>query len=244
MIRRTDVSKSRVTCPSEIITGRLKKLRETLDHKGLDGYLITNRMDQYYLTHFDGEDGAVLVLADHVYLITDGRFAEEADCSAPWARAVIRKGKLSEAISKVVRKHRLNRVGFDPTEMSLQLTSNLRKACRPTRLAAVEGLLADMRQLKDASEVQTIIRAAQVAEEAFQIVTKRIRIGTTERQLAADLLYQMLKLGASDASFPIIVAEGAASSLPHARTGDRRIRAGSAVLIDWGATVDNRRTSR
>jgi Xaa-Pro aminopeptidase len=70
-------------------------------------------------------------------------------------------------------------------------------------------------------------------------VVKRIRIGMTERQLAAELLYQMLRRGASGASFPIIVAEGSASSLPHAQAGDRKIRVGSPVLIDWGALVDH-----
>lgn len=210
--------------------------------KGVDAYLVTNRRDQYYLTHFEGEDGAALILANHVYLITDGRFAEQAQISAPWARAIMRKGRLTEAIGKTVRKHRLDKVIFDPAEASMLLVSSLRKACRPSRLVAAAGLLTDMRQIKDSSEVQAIIRAAEVAEKAFSTVTRRIRPGMTERQVAADLLYEMLRLGASDASFPIIVAEGAASSLPHARAGDRKIHVGSAVLIDWGATVDHYRS--
>jgi len=224
--------------PSEVIAARLHSFRRRIQDKRVDGYLVTNRTDQYYLTGFDGEDGAALILPRGAYLITDGRFAEEAQVRAPWARAVVRPGSLSDAVGQIVRR-RLRRVGLDPAHTSLTLRSALAKACRPARLVATPGVLDDMRITKDSAEVQAIVRAINVAEGAFRAVLRRIRIGMTERQLAAELLYQMLRRGASGASFPIIVAEGPASSLPHAKAGDRRIRVGSAVLIDWGAVVDH-----
>lgn len=205
----------------------------------MDGYLVSNRVDQYYLTGFDGEDGAVLVLPDKVYLITDGRFAEEAEIHAPWAKAVVRTGPLSEAVGKLARRHKLRKLGLDPAHTSVGLQAALVKNCRPTRLVPKPDLLGDLRIIKDQTEVEAIIRAAEVAQAAFQHVIKRIRVGMTERQIAADLLYQMLRRGASGASFPTIVAEGSASSLPHARAGDRKIEVGSVVLIDWGALVDH-----
>jgi Xaa-Pro aminopeptidase len=52
----------------------------------------------------------------------------------------------------------------------------------------------------------------------------------------------MQRRGASGSSFPTIVAEGPSSSLPHYRAGDRRVREGSAILIDWGATVAHYRS--
>jgi Xaa-Pro aminopeptidase len=64
----------------------------------------------------------------------------------------------------------------------------------------------------------------------------------TERELAAELGHEMARLGATEPSFPIIVAEGANAAFPHAVPGDRRLREGSAVLIDWGATVDHYRS--
>ncbi|MBI4578833.1 MAG: aminopeptidase P family protein [Planctomycetes bacterium] len=213
-----------------------------MERKHLDGCLVTNRVDQYYLTGFDGEDGAALVLPHRAYLITDGRFAEEAAIHAPWARAVIRTGPLAEAVGKTVRRHRLGRVGLDPAHTSVSMQATLRKACRPSRLASAPRILEQMRIVKDPSEVAAIVRAAEIAQAAFRTVVRRIRIGMTERELATALLLEMLRRGASDASFPIIVAEGPASSLPHARAGDRKIRAGSAVLIDWGATVDHYRS--
>lgn len=224
---------------SDIIAQRLTSLRQKIQQKRVEGYLVSNRVDQYYLTGFDGEDGATVVLPNRVYLITDGRFAEEAQIQAPWARAVVRTGPLAEAIGKVVQRHRLSRIGLDPAYTSLAGHTALRKACRSVRLVSIPGIIGELREIKDSTEVTAIRRAVEIAESAFQHVIKRIRPGMTERQLAADLLGQMLRRGASGSSFPIIVAEGPASSLPHARAGDRKIQVGSPVLIDWGALADH-----
>lgn len=226
----------------EVLAGRLQALRADMRRRHLDGYLVTNRVDQYYLTGFDGEDGGVLVLPSRVVLLTDGRFAEEAAVRAPWARAVIRTGPLSQAVADLARRSRLDRIGIDPAHTTVAFQAALRKALRPRRVAGVGGLLEAMRLVKSGDEVRAIVRAVDVAQEAFRTVTRRIRPGMTERELAANLLHEMLRRGASDASFPIIVAEGPASSLPHARAGDRKIRVGSAVLIDWGATVEHYRS--
>ncbi len=236
------MARPRIAHPSNQIAGRLSLLREHMQRKHLDGFLVTNRVDQYYLTGFDGEDGGVLVLPRQVYLLTDGRFAEEARLHAPWARAMIRNQALATAVGTVVRRHRLSRLGLDPAHTSMNMHTSLLKACRPTRLTPAARLLEEMRLIKDPLEVHLIERAIEVAQEAFRAVLRRIRVGMSERELAAELLHEMLRRGASDASFPIIVAEGPASSLPHARAGNRRIRVGSAVLIDWGATVEHYRS--
>jgi Xaa-Pro aminopeptidase len=77
-----------------------------------------------------------------------------------------------------------------------------------------------------------------VAEEAFIAVRRSVRVGTSEREIAARLEYEMRKRGAEAAAFPTIVAEGPNAALPHAVAGERKVRKGSAVLIDWGAVCD------
>jgi len=232
------LSKRRNRPPSPHIAKRLKALRTKITQKSLVGYLVTNLADQYYLTGFSGEGGAALILPKRVYLLTDGRFAEEADKVVPWAQAVVRKTALSEAIGRVARKHRLERIGFDPARITVKLQTAVRRAVRPAKMVPVEGLVEDLRLIKDATEVAALTKAVRIAESAFEAVTRGLRVQTTERQLAADLQHEMIRRGATGASFPIVVAEGARSSLPHAVPGDRKIRSGSAVLIDWGAIYE------
>jgi len=228
--------------PPSTIARRLSACRKNIQQKRLDGYLVTNRSDQFYLTGFDGEDGAILVLSKRVYLLTDGRFAEEAVESAPWASAVIRQGALNEAIARLAKKHRLKQIGFQPARLSVRDHGALRKVIRPTQLVAMPPVIEKLRLRKDSAEIAAIEQAIRVAEEAFKATVRKISLGTTERQLAARLQHEMLDRGAAEASFPIIVAEGSNSSLPHAKPGDRKLRSGSAVLIDWGATVGHYRS--
>jgi len=221
---------------------RLCLLRSSIRAKSLNGYLVTSRADQYYLTGFDGEDGAVLVLPRRVCLLTDGRFAEEAARRCPWASTVVRKGALSEALGRLARRHRLDRIGFEPASLTVAAHAAFRKAVRPARLVSVPRAVQALRVIKDAHEIAQLQRAIEVAESAFRTVIRQVRPGMTERAVAADLQREMIRRGASEASFPIIVAVGPRASLPHAVPGDRKIRSGSAVLIDWGAVVGHYRS--
>jgi len=228
--------------PPSVIGRRLRPCREKIQQKSVNGYLITSPADQFYLTGFDGEDGAALILPRRVYLVTDGRFAEEADRSAPWASAVIRTGPLAAAVRGLVRKHRIDRLGFQPESLSVSAHAALRRAVRPAKLVPIPDVVGRLRWIKDETEVAAIEKAIRVAKSAFRAARRHIRLGMAERELAARLHHEMLRRGASEASFPVIVAAGANASLPHARPGNRRIRAASPVLIDWGATVDHYRS--
>ena len=229
--------KRRANRPPSMIAGRLRACRERIQQKSVDGYWVTSRADQLYLTGFGGEDGAVLVLPRSVVLVTDSRFKREA-AALSWARAVFRDVGLPEALGKLVRRHRIQRLGFQPEALSVQLGDLLRRAVRPARLVKMPPVAMEQRLVKDASEITLLTKAVRVAESAFRATVKQIRPGMTERQIAARLLYEMLSRGADEASFPTIVAEGSNAAQPHAVPGDRKIRVGSAVLIDWGARVN------
>jgi len=220
-----------------VIAARLGACRKRIQEKSVKGYLVTHPADGFYLTGFDGADGAILILSGHVYLLTDGRFAERAAKTAPWARAIIRRQGLPEVLAGLVKRHRIGRLGFQPESLSMAMHGKLRRLVRPGRLVSMPPVARELRQIKDGAEVSAIEKAIRVAGSAFRALRKRIRLRMTERQLAAILQHEMLDRGASAASFPVIVAEGPNSSLPHARPGDRKLRPGSVVLIDWGAQV-------
>lgn len=234
---------NRRLAPLPAVAARLQACRARIQEKSVTGYLITNRVDQFYLTGFNGEDGAALILQNRVYLITDGRFEEDAAKTAPWATAIIRRGvTLAEALTKLARQLRLKSLGFQPAALSFANYQAFKRAVAPAKLVPLPGLTEALRLIKDPGEVAGIERAIEVAEDAFQAVIRRIKPGWTESRLAAELEYDMKGRGASGPSFETIVAVGANGSLPHYRPGDGRIEAGSVVLIDWGATVDHYRS--
>jgi len=228
---------SRPPIPEPYAT-RIANVRADMKSRKLDAYLVENRMDQYWLTGFTGEDGAVLLTQRQVILLTDGRFDEAAEREAPFARKVLRKKRTPDETAKEVRRARVQRLGFNPDHQTVRTHAELRKCVQPVKLAATSGLILDQRILKDAGEVEATRRAIRVAEEAFTELLAWIRPGVTEREIAARLEYEMANRGASGPSFPTIVACGSNSSLPHYEPGDRRTEPGVPILIDWGARVD------
>ncbi len=204
----------------------------------LDGLLVQDRMDQYWLTGFTGEDGMVLVTERKVVLLTDGRFDEAATREAPWARKVLRKTRGPEETAREIARARLERVGYDPQQMTIGSFTALRKAARPTSLVAASGLIGPLREIKDAGEVRRIRAAIDCAQKSFQALRRWLRPGQTEREIAARLVYEMQKRGAQEPAFPPIVAAGATSSLPHYTPGSRKLKANQGLLIDWGARLN------
>jgi Xaa-Pro aminopeptidase len=224
------------------IAARLEKCRKQMAKARLSAYLITNPVDQIYLTGFTGEDGAAVITADKVYLITDGRFDEQADREAPWAKKIVRSKGISDELTKLRKRLRWRRVGFQADCLTVTQSSTFRKALKPARLLRAKPIVNDLRLCKDDHELRATRRAIEVAQDAFRATCKAIRIGMTEHEVAARLEYEMRRRGASGAAFPSIVAEGPNAALPHAQPGNRRIRNGSLLLIDWGAAVGHYRS--
>ena len=79
------MGKQKKAKPSLTIQKRLDRCRAELRQRGIPAYLITSRMDQIYLTGFNGEDGAAVITSRGVHIITDGRFEEAFRLQIPWA---------------------------------------------------------------------------------------------------------------------------------------------------------------
>ncbi len=70
----------------------------------------------------------------------------------------------------------------------------------------------------------------------------RPRGSLTEARFATALDHAMRERGAEERAFETIVAAGEDSAKPHARPGDRPIRAGDPVVVDFGAVFDGYRS--
>jgi len=214
---------------------------EKLAGAKIGALLVTRGQDVRYLSGFTGDDSFLLTGSGWTVLLTDGRYAEQAARECPGLEIRVRTGSMTAALKDALAARRVRSLGVQSEHMTLQLHDALRKAARAVRLRPVTGAISPLRQVKDAAEIRAIRQAVRVAERAFRQLTGRGRkafVGRTEREVAAELDYLMRLGGASGPAFETIVAAGAHASLPHYRPGPTRIRAGQAVLLDWGAVVD------
>lgn len=229
---------SRNMVPPGLYADRLEKLRRTLRARKADAFFISDPHDQFYLTGFTGEDGAVLVTPRAVWLLTDGRFTEQAKREAPWAKALIRKVGLAKATGQLVATLRIRRLLVQPEVLTLDMAAALKKALpKSATLVRAGGVVRGMRLIKGPEEIERIEAAIRVSEQAFEVLRRKVRPGMTESEVAGLIEYEMKKRGAAGPCFPTIAAVDGNAALPHYRPGDVRVPKTGLLLVDWGARL-------
>lgn len=142
-----------------------------------------------------------------------------------------------DTIDAVLAGRKSGSLGIEARLMSVALRDQIAGKLAQIELVPTDGLVEQLRLIKDKDEVATIRRAAKVAERAFEALRATIRPEQTEKEVADDLEHQMRLMGAKGASFPPIVAVGPRAALPHARPGSGRLGESPLLLVDWGADL-------
>jgi Xaa-Pro aminopeptidase len=230
-----------VTRAKAYLKVRHQAVRDALKTLNLDALLLTLPADLAYLTNFTGDDSIGIITASSVWLVTDFRYKEQAELEAGWLKTVMREGKMSVALAETLLETKAKRIGFEANSTIFgqvhALDNAIKEKSRMAKieLVPVEDLMVNIRKVKDDHEIDLIRKAVAVAEEAFTAIQSEIEVGQSENYLAGLLVSELRSRGASDSSFPVIVAAGANSSLPHYRPGDTLIQKDKPLLIDWGA---------
>jgi Xaa-Pro aminopeptidase len=216
------------------------RLVSLLPDAGIDVLLITNLANVRYLTGYSGSNGLAIVGPDTRTFITDFRYVEQAaeQVDASFERRQAPQDLL-DAVSEVLPGDGGVRLGFEEAHMSVRTWGRLGGLLdERVTLVGVEGLVEQLRAVKDADEVAVIRAACQLADAALEQVLADGLVGRTEREVALALETAMRELGALRPSFDTIIAAGPHGALPHAQPRDVAIEPGQLVVIDWGAELD------
>ena len=108
----------------------------------------------------------------------------------------------------------------------------------PTELHDIESLIHEMRLFKDAHELNTMRRAAEISARAHIRAMQFCKPGIREYHLEAELLHEFRSSGAQSVAYNSIVAGGANSCILHYRAGSTELRGGELCLIDAGCELD------
>jgi Xaa-Pro aminopeptidase/Xaa-Pro dipeptidase len=93
------------------------------------------------------------------------------------------------------------------------------------------------RRIKDDAEIKVIAKASRILDRLYEICEDEIKIGLSERDLQAKLIYEAMKMGANPPSYkstlnPLIIAGGPNGALPHAEVTCRKFRKGDMIVVD------------
>ena len=220
---------------------RHTNVRDAMEHLKLDGLLLTHPPDLAYLTNFTGDDSIGLITAKDIQIVTDFRYEEQAQIEAGWVKTIIRDAKMEDALAKAIASSKAKRIGFEANYATVgqidALVTAMKAAKLNVELVPLENVMSNIRKVKDDHEIDLIRKSVAVAEEAYEALLSEIKPGVTENYLAGLMVLELRSRGASNSSFPVIVAAAANSSLPHYRPGEALVQADQPLLIDWGALV-------
>jgi Xaa-Pro aminopeptidase len=239
------------------VSGRLDRLRGLLGAAGEDGaaiggLLVTTPANVRWLSGFTGSAGILLVTGDDAVLATDGRYRTQASEQVGAAGAgdeigICIGGAQAQRDEVVARAGGLGSLGLEADRVTWAAQRAWAGLLDGPRLMPTRGVVEGLRRVKDAGEVARMERAAAIADDALGEVLPLLSAagvdgGLTESRFAAALDHAMRLRGAEESAFETIVASGENSAKPHARPGDRSIRAGDPVVVDFGAVFDGYRS--
>ena len=218
---------------------QIARIREELNKRSLDALLITDEKNQRYAAGFPFTDGAVLVGKEKAFLITDSRYIEAAQQQAEGAevRLFDKAHPLTMKIKEALGEIGAEKIAAEDQSLCHAAFIGWEKKLG-TELEGVGDLFAVLRAVKTEEEIASMIHAQRISEAALDEVLHIIKPGMTEREVAAELVYRMLRHGSEGNSFDPIVVTGAKTSMPHGVPGDKVIRAGDFVTMDFGCLKD------
>ncbi|GAA2729385.1 aminopeptidase P family protein [Streptomyces nogalater] len=211
---------------------------------GLAGLLVAPGPDLVWLTGYTPtaitERLTVLVLApgrDPV-LVVPTLEAPDAE-QAPGAPALTLRdwtdGTDPYAVTAGLLDDR-GRFGISDNAWAMHLLG-LQRTLPGTSYAALTDALPMLRAVKDRAELDLLAAAGAAADQAFEEIRKLPFAGRRESDVGRDLAGLLRRFGHEQVDFTI-VGSGPNGANPHHEVGDRVIRPGDMVVLDFGGLKD------
>ncbi|NJE30628.1 aminopeptidase P family protein [Thermococcus sp. 18S1] len=217
---------------------RLSNLVSLMKERNFDGALISPGTNLYYLTglhiHEAGERLTVLVVsADGDYRLLAPSLYENVVRNFPvtfWRDGENPYDKLAWILAE-----------FHLSGGRLLIEDTMRAdwLMKVIRLGSFEfhplsSLMRELRMRKDKHEIEMMGHAAKAADRVFNEILSWDLLGMRERELALRIELAIREFS-DGISFEPIVASGENAANPHHAPGDRRLRKGDLVILDYGA---------
>ncbi len=219
----------------------MNNLQKSLKDLGT-GYcaLIISTENRKYFSGFESSDGFLIVSSDRAVLITDGRYIEAAENSVTSAEVVL-LGRTYPQIAEILKDMNCRHLLVESERMTLSVYNSLKGVLKDMKISTdttLDKIINTIRSKKTSQEVDSIIKAQRIAEDAFTHILTFIKPGVTEKEIALELDFYMLSHGGEGLSFETIAVSGANSSMPHGVPSDKKVENGDFVTMDFGTVIN------
>ncbi|NBI27786.1 M24 family metallopeptidase [Chengkuizengella marina] len=223
---------------------RIKKLVDYMELQSIDVLLITQPKNVYYFTGFltDPHErfmGLVLVKGKDPFLFLPLLDAENAETISSVKK--IYSHDDAENAYEVLQRYlpsNISTLGLEKNHLTVKSYEAVVDIANASEIHEIDELIQEMRLSKSQEEISKIKKAIEITEEALRLTLPKIKLNITEMEVVAELEYQIKKLGAQGPSFSSIVLAGEKAGHPHGHPGNRKIKTGEFLLIDFGVILD------
>lgn len=213
-----------------------QKLLAYLEQQGIDGFFVKKKENVRYISGYTGDDSYLLVGKKRLCLITDPRYTEQAALECPayeiinWRTA---GSSLAGTVAGLALEQGMRSVAFEADALNYLQYSGLKEKME-AELVPTEAVIEEMRAIKSPQEIEYLRAACEISCRAFERILQDIRVGVTEKELAAKLSLYMVMEGADTQPYGNILISGARTSLLHGIPSEKSIEYGDFVLMDFG----------
>ena len=196
--------------------------------------------NMFYLTEGYTGEGLVYISQESRVIITDFRYTEQAERQAPDFRVEMTgKGRNhNQILAELVKAEQITELRAETNYLSVDAFEAMRGTVgEEISYVPLNKAPQQLRQIKTPAEIVAIRKACDITSEAFSAILPKIRPGMTEKELQIELDFTMLRLGADEFAFDTIIASGENGSLCHAIPGNRVLKNGDMITMDFGAKV-------
>lgn len=224
---------------------RVSRTRLAMDDAGLDALIVTSPENIYYLTGLNHQghfaftalvlplDGPLLIvarameaptIAAQVPQTTHVPYGDDQDPATVLTDAVLSGGPS---------------VGVEQASMTVPISvwKTLRTTLDGHRLLDGSGIVERLRQVKSATEIQSVRLAAEASSRAMDAGLAAVAAGASQRELAAAVYAEMMLAGGEYPGFAPLIRSREALLQEHVARDDRPIAAGDAVFFELSASV-------
>ncbi|MBO5954069.1 MAG: aminopeptidase P family protein [Oscillospiraceae bacterium] len=212
----------------------IEKYVSLLDGKA-DGLLLTSRCSRYYGAEFDIAEGVAVVSKAGCRYFTDSRYIESAQNGIRGFEVVMtdRENPYHKLLNEAIADFGIAVLGYEEEYLTVAEFQGYEKDLH-AKLIPMHDRISGFRAVKEDWELDLMRKAQQITDAAFSEVLAEIKVGMTEKELCAELIYCLLKNGGEGLSFDPIVVSGPNTSLPHGVPGERKLQTGDFITMDFG----------
>ena len=199
------------------------------------GLLLTSRYSRYYGAEFDIAEGVAIVSKGGCRYFTDSRYIESAENGIQGFEVLLvdSSNSYTQRMNTAIADFGITELGYEEDYLTMAEFLAYEKSLN-AKLTPRNAEIAAFRAVKEEWELELMRKAQDITDKAFTEVLTKIKAGMTEKELAAELIYCLLKNGGEGLSFDPIVVSGPNTSLPHGVPGERKLQEGDFITMDFG----------